>query len=117
MDALERIDQFVKENPILIFMKGTPQFPTCGFSSRTAEAMKACGVPFGYVNVMADPGIMQALPSYRDWPTFPQVYVNGELIGGADITIEMYERGELKPLFEQTAAQAETQSDAQTDQD
>ncbi|ANJ66684.1 monothiol glutaredoxin, Grx4 family [Halothiobacillus diazotrophicus] len=101
MDALERIDQFVKTNPVLIFMKGTPQFPSCGFSSRTAEALKACNVPFGYVNVLADPEIFENLPRYRDWPTFPQVYVDGELIGGCDITLELLERGELQPMVEQ----------------
>lgn len=101
MDALERIDQFVQSNPVIIFMKGTPQFPSCGFSSRASEALKACGVPFGYVNVLSDPEIFEALPRYRDWPTFPQIYVDGELIGGCDITLEMLDRGELQPLVEQ----------------
>lgn len=101
MEALERIDQFVKTNPVLIFMKGTPQFPSCGFSSRTAEALKACNVPFGYVNVLADPEIYENLPRYRDWPTFPQVYVDGELIGGCDITLELLDRGELETMMAQ----------------
>lgn len=100
MDALARIDQYVKSNPILIFMKGTPQFPSCGFSSRAAEALKSCNVPFGYVNVLADPEIFDALPSYRDWPTFPQIYIDGELIGGCDITLEMLSNGELQPMAE-----------------
>lgn len=110
MDVLDRIDQYVKENPVLIFMKGTPQFPTCGFSSRAAEALKACGVPFGYVNVLADPEIFENLPRYRDWPTFPQIYVDGELIGGTDITVELFERGELKTMVDEAISKAESAS-------
>ncbi|MFP4155550.1 MAG: Grx4 family monothiol glutaredoxin [Halothiobacillaceae bacterium] len=112
MDVMDRIHQYVTDNPVLIFMKGTPQFPTCGFSSRTAEAMKACDVPFGYVNVLADPEIFENLPRYKDWPTFPQVYVNGELIGGHDIVMELYQRGELKPILEQAVRQAEDSEQA-----
>jgi len=103
MDVLERIDQQVKQNPIVIYMKGTPQMPMCGFSSRAAQALQACGVDFAYVNVLADPEIFQNLPRYANWPTFPQVYVNGELIGGCDITLELFQKGELKPMLEQAA--------------
>ncbi|HEY0721261.1 MAG TPA: Grx4 family monothiol glutaredoxin [Gammaproteobacteria bacterium] len=109
MDVLERIDQQVKENPIVIYMKGTPQMPMCGFSSRAAQALQACGVEFAYVNVLADPEIFQNLPRYANWPTFPQVYVNGELIGGCDITLELFQKGELKPMLEQAAMQKENQ--------
>ncbi len=112
MDVLDRIDQFVKSNPVLIFMKGTPQFPSCGFSSRASEALKACGVPFGYVNVLSDPEIFENLPRYRDWPTFPQIYVDGELIGGCDITLEMLDRGELQPLVEQAVQKKASDTDA-----
>ena len=101
MDVLERIDQQVKQNPIVIYMKGTPQMPMCGFSSRAAQALQACGVEFAYVNVLADPEIFQNLPRYANWPTFPQVYVNGELIGGCDITVELFQKGELKPMLEE----------------
>jgi monothiol glutaredoxin len=111
MDVLDRIDQFVKSNPVLIFMKGTPQFPSCGFSSRASEALKACGVPFGYVNVLSDPEIFENLPRYRDWPTFPQIYVDGELIGGCDITLEMLDRGELQPLVEQAVQKKASDTD------
>ncbi len=104
MDVLERIDQQVKQNPIVIYMKGTPQMPMCGFSSRAAQALQACGVEFAYVNVLADPEIFQNLPRYANWPTFPQIYVNGELIGGCDITVELFQKGELKPMLEQAAA-------------
>ncbi len=113
MDALARIDQYVKSNPIIIFMKGTPQFPSCGFSSRAAEALKACNVPFGYVNVLADPEIFENLPRYRDWPTFPQIYIDGELIGGCDITLEMLANGELQPMAEAAVQKHASQDSAQ----
>lgn len=103
MDVLERIDEQVKNNPIVIYMKGTPQMPMCGFSSRIAQAMQACGVEFAYVNVLADPEIFENLPRYQNWPTFPQIYVKGELIGGHDIVMEMYQKGELQPLLEEAA--------------
>jgi monothiol glutaredoxin len=104
MDVLERIDEQVKNNPIVIYMKGTPQMPMCGYSSRTAQALQNCGVEFAYVNVLADPEIFENLPRYANWPTFPQVYVNGELIGGCDITLELFQKGELKPMLENAAA-------------
>ena len=103
MDVLERIKQQVEDHPVVIYMKGTPQFPMCGFSSRAASALAACDVEFAYVNVLQDPEIFENLPRYADWPTFPQIYINGELIGGCDITIEMYESGELKPLMQAAA--------------
>ena len=98
MDVLERIKQQVETHPVIIYMKGTPQLPQCGFSSRTAEALKSLGIEFAYVNVLSDPEIFQNLPRFADWPTFPQVYVDGELIGGCDITLEMHESGELEKL-------------------
>ena len=101
MDVLERIDQQVKNNPVVIFMKGTPQFPMCGFSMRAAAALQECGVPFSFVNVLQDPEIFENLPRYADWPTFPQVYVDGELIGGCDITLELHERSSSRPMMEQ----------------
>lgn len=101
MDVLDRIREQVENNPVIIFMKGTPQFPSCGFSSRTAEALKQCGQEFAYCNVLADPEIFENLPRFADWPTFPQVYINGELIGGCDITLEMSEKGELQKMVEE----------------
>jgi len=95
MDVLERIKKQVETHPLIIYMKGTPQLPQCGFSSRTVEALKSLEVEFAYVNVLSDPEIFQNLPRYADWPTFPQVYVDGELIGGCDITLEMFDSGEL----------------------
>ena len=105
-DVLDRIDEQVKGNKVMIYMKGTPQFPQCGFSSRTVDALKQVGKEFAYCNVLADPEIFQNLPRYADWPTFPQVYVNGELIGGHDITVEMFQKGELKPLLEEAVKKA-----------
>ena len=101
MDVMERIDQAVKNNPVVIFMKGTPRMPQCGFSSRAAQALMQCGEEFAYVNVLADPEIFQNLPRYADWPTFPQIYIDGELVGGCDITVEMLEKGELVPAVKE----------------
>ena len=106
MDVLERIKEAVEGAPIIVFMKGTPQMPQCGYSSRTSQAMQSCGVPFSYVNVLADPEVFQNLPRYADWPTFPQVYIDGELVGGCDITLELHESGELKKMMEAAAAKA-----------
>ncbi len=103
MDPLERIREQVENNPILIYMKGTPQFPQCGFSSRAAAALQQCGEKFAYVNVLADPEIFENLPKFADWPTFPQIYIDGELIGGCDITLELLESGELQKMVKEAA--------------
>src|SRR5690242_3881589 len=102
MDTLERIKQTVHSHPIVLFMKGTPQFPMCGFSSRTAQALKAVGAEFASVNVLEEPEVRAYLPRYSNWPTFPQLFVNGELIGGCDITLELYESGELERMVKET---------------
>lgn len=103
MDVMDRIKQQVETNPIIIFMKGTPQFPQCGFSSRAAAALKDCGERFAYVNVLQDAEIFENLPRFADWPTFPQVYINGDLIGGCDITLELHANGELKKMVTEAA--------------
>ncbi len=107
MDVLDRIRQQVEENPIIIFMKGTPKMPMCGFSSRTAQAMQAAGVEFAYVNVLADPEIFENLPRFANWPTFPQIYIKGELIGGHDIAMDLYQKGELQKMMREAAGQAD----------
>jgi monothiol glutaredoxin len=107
MDVLERIDSLVKTHPVFIFMKGSPDFPQCGFSARAAQVLKACEVPFGHLNVLEDPEVFQGLPRYANFPTFPQVYVGGELIGGSDIALEMYQRGELQKMIETALDKAE----------
>jgi monothiol glutaredoxin len=101
MDALERIKEQVEGNPVIIYMKGTPQFPSCGFSSRAAQALQACEQQFAYVNILEDAEIFESLPRYANWPTFPQLYIGGELIGGCDITLEHYQKGELKSMMEE----------------
>jgi monothiol glutaredoxin len=113
MDVLERIQQQVDSHPIVIYMKGTPQMPSCGFSSRASQALQACGVEFAYVNVLEDPEIFENLPRFANWPTFPQIYINGELIGGCDITLEMYQNGELQKMTQE--AMANQNKDAQAD--
>lgn len=105
MSALERIKQQVEENSVILYMKGTPQLPQCGFSSRTAQALQSCGVEFAYVNVLADPEIFGDLPQFANWPTFPQLYIKGELIGGCDITLELHERGELQKMMQEAASE------------
>ena len=101
--TLENIKQQISENPILIYMKGTPQLPQCGFSAQTVQALMACGERFAYVDVLSNPDIRANLPQYANWPTFPQLWVKGELIGGCDIVSEMHESGELATLIKEAA--------------
>lgn len=103
MTVLEKIQKQIEENPVIIYMKGTPDMPMCGFSSRAVEALKKCGKEFAYVNIILDQEVMQELPKYKDWPTFPQIYIKGELVGGCDITLELFESGELKQMIENAA--------------
>ena len=97
--VLTAIDEMVKNNDVVLFMKGTPDFPQCGFSSTVAQILGVTGVSYGAVNVLEDPEIRQGIKDYSNWPTIPQLYVKGEFIGGCDIVREMYESGELKQLF------------------
>ena len=95
-----QLNRIITENPVVLFMKGTPDFPQCGFSMKTAQALKACEAEFVYVDVLAAPEVRSALPAISNWPTFPQVFVNGELVGGCDITLEMHQNGELQKLLQ-----------------
>jgi monothiol glutaredoxin len=104
MDISERIKAVLDQHPIVVFMKGTPQFPQCGFSMRTVQALQACGARFQHVDVLAEPEYRQHLPQYSQWPTFPQVFINGELVGGCDIVLDLHQRGELQKLVEGAAA-------------
>ena len=106
MSAIDRIKTQLAAAPVVLFMKGTPDFPQCGFSAQTVGALRACKAKFEAVNIFEDPEVREALKSYSNWPTYPQLYVNGELIGGCDITIEMYKSGELKKLLETAGALA-----------
>lgn len=101
MDVMERIKEQVEGTPVMLYMKGTPDFPQCGFSSRVVQALKAVDAEFKSVNVLEDPEVRANLPRYANWPTFPQLYVGGELIGGCDITVDMYNSGELKQVIDQ----------------
>jgi monothiol glutaredoxin len=101
-DTQQRIDQLVKTHDVLLFMKGTANFPQCGFSGRAIQILKACGVDaktVATVNVLEDPAIREGIKEYSNWPTIPQLYVKGEFIGGSDIMMEMYESGELKQVL------------------
>ena len=100
--ALETIKRQISENPILLYMKGSPQAPQCGFSAKTIECMVGCGQRFAYVDILSNPEIRASLPSYAEWPTFPQLWVDGELVGGCDIVAEMFETGELEALLSET---------------
>ena len=106
MDVLERIKQQVENNPVIIYMKGTPQMPQCGYSMRASQALQSCGVEFAYVNVLMDPEIFENLPRFANWPTFPQIYINGELIGGCDITLDLAQSGELQKMVREAAGAA-----------
>ncbi|HET7843172.1 MAG TPA: Grx4 family monothiol glutaredoxin [Xanthomonadales bacterium] len=102
MEVMDRIRETIGSRPIVLFMKGTPQFPMCGFSSRVVQALNAVGAQYGHVNVLEDPEVRANLPRFSNWPTFPQLFINGELIGGCDITLELYEKGELRNMVADT---------------
>ncbi len=102
--AVTRIKDHIASAPVVLFMKGTPDFPQCGFSAQSVATLKSCNARFNHVNIFEDPELREALKSYSNWPTFPQLYVNGELVGGCDIVVEMFRSGELKPLLEEAGA-------------
>ena len=105
-DAQARIDAAVKASDVLLFMKGTPLFPQCGFSSRAIAILEHLGVEYSSIDVLQDQGVRQGIKAYSDWPTIPQLYVKGEFIGGSDIMMEMYEAGELAELMEEKGVKA-----------
>lgn len=104
MDTIDTIKKQIADNPILLYMKGSPKLPQCGFSARAVQCIDACGIDFAYVDVLANPDIRQQLPHYADWPTFPQLWVKGELIGGSDIIAQLYEQGELESILRDAVA-------------
>ena len=101
MDVNSRIEEQLKSHDVLLYMKGSPDFPQCGFSGQTVAALNAIGKPYAFVNIFEDPEIREVLKEYSNWPTFPQLYVKGELIGGCDIVMEMYNSGELQKLLDE----------------
>jgi monothiol glutaredoxin len=99
MDVTDRIKAQITAQPVVLFMKGTPDFPQCGFSAQTVAALKSVGASFHAVNIFEDPELRDALKRHSNWPTYPQLYINGELIGGCDIAMQLYHSGELKTLI------------------
>jgi monothiol glutaredoxin len=104
MDTIEKIKEQISENPILLYMKGSPKLPSCGFSAQATQALMSCGEQFAYVDILQNPDIRAELPKYADWPTFPQLWVKGELIGGCDIILEMFQQGELQTIIKEAAS-------------
>ena len=100
MDIFDRIKEQIESNPVILYMKGTPQLPQCGFSSRACAALQHCGKEFSYVNILADPEVRSNLPRLSNWPTFPQLFIKGKLVGGCDIVMELFENGQLKQLVD-----------------
>ena len=98
-EALEKIDEQVKNNKVMLFMKGNPQFPQCGFSAHTIEILQSYGYPFATADVLQDPQVRDGIKRYTNWPTIPQVFIDGKFVGGCDIVHELHERGELKDLL------------------
>jgi monothiol glutaredoxin len=98
-DVLAQIDQKVKTNKVMLYMKGTPEFPQCGFSAHTVEILKSYGVPFATEDVLANPAVREGIKRYSNWPTIPQVYIDGKFVGGCDIVHELHERGELESML------------------
>lgn len=104
MSTQDQIKQTLADNPVVLYMKGSPAFPQCGFSGLAVQILEECGVAFASVNVLEDAEIRQGIKEFGNWPTIPQLYVNGELVGGSDIIKEMYQSGELQELFKTSLA-------------
>ena len=105
-DIQDQIAQQISDHPILIYMKGSPDQPRCGFSAQASQALMACGKPFAFIDILSNPEIRAQLPQYSEWPTFPQLFVQGELVGGCDIITEMYQSGELQTLINEVPEEA-----------
>ena len=105
-EVTARIKAHLEKSPVVLFMKGTPDFPQCGFSAQAVAALNACHAGFHAVNIFEDPELREALKAYSNWPTYPQLYVRGELLGGCDILLQMYRSGELKPVLQEAGAVA-----------
>lgn len=107
MTVMQRIEQQLKDHPVMLYMKGTPEFPQCGFSARAVQILAQCGTEFAYVNVFEEPEIRENLKTYSGWPTFPQLFIRGELVGGSDIMLELFESGELPKMLAAVTAGTE----------
>lgn len=106
MSVIDRIKDQIDNNPVVLYMKGTPDFPQCGFSGQTVQILSHCNAKYLYVNIFEDPELREALKEYSNWPTYPQLYVNGELVGGCDIVIDLYKKGELASMLAAAGATA-----------
>jgi len=103
VEIVDELKKTISEHRILLFMKGTPDMPQCGFSMQTSQALKACNADFAYVDVLANPEVRENLPKVSNWPTFPQVFINGELVGGCDIVLDLYQKGELQKMVSESS--------------
>ncbi|WP_020483734.1 Grx4 family monothiol glutaredoxin [Methylomonas sp. MK1] len=104
MSAIDRIQAQLASHPVVLYMKGTPDFPQCGFSSRVVQALEACNADYAHINIFEDPEVREALKEYSHWPTYPQLYINGELVGGCDIVIDLFNKGELITMLANVTA-------------
>jgi len=103
MEVIERIKDQLGSHSVVLYMKGTPDFPQCGFSSQVVQALKACNAQFMYINIFEDQEVREALKEYSNWPTYPQLYIKGELVGGCDIIMDLHSKGELQEMFAKAA--------------
>ena len=108
MDVIERIKEQLENNPVILYMKGTPDFPQCGYSSQAVQVLEACHAKFTAINIFDDLEIREALKSYSNWPTYPQLYIKGQLIGGSDIMIDLYNKGELVKMLTATESSSDS---------
>ena len=100
MDVITRIETQLAENPVILYMKGSPAFPQCGFSGRAVQILQHCGAQFAHINIFEDPELRESLKTYSNWPTFPQLYIKGELVGGCDIRMDLFQSGELQKMLD-----------------
>lgn len=100
-NVIERIEEILKSHPVVLFMKGTPDFPQCGFSAQAVQVLEACGVEYAYYNILEDPEMREVLKRYSNWPTYPQLYIKGKLVGGCDIVMQLYRTGELQKMLKE----------------
>lgn len=104
MEIINELKEMIANNNVVLFMKGSPDAPQCGFSMRTAEALKSCNAEFAYVDILSAPEVRENLPKVSNWPTFPQVFIGGELVGGCDITMDLYQKGELQTMLQEASS-------------
>ena len=104
MNVIERIKSQIENNPVVLYMKGTPDFPQCGFSGQTVQVLEACHAKYKAINIFEDPELREALKSFSNWPTYPQLYIKGELVGGCDIVTDLFKNGELVRMLEEADA-------------